>query len=372
MNIFKLLKSMHQYASHYALFPRIFSDITPISRNGNKKVGKSKVAVFFDLFYLFVILKKTPGSYYLFRFHLKSRREFKNYMDGLANAPLLKHRLHKSLWKADYHCLVNDKYVFHKYCRFHGIPVPRVYGIYSNGSVMGSGGSLAQLMEDNRLQKVILKPVDGAAGKGIYFATYLNRRIEASPVKKTEDAALDGQGICTGDFIIQEIIEQHADLARMNPNCVNTIRLITFYTLDNKVEFLAAMLRTSSGKIPLDNFSLGGIVIKIDMSTGRLVAPGLMADGFIEEVASHPLTGTVFHDFQIPYWEKVKELAVRTQTVFYNLKAIGWDFAITPDGPAIIEGNIEWGTAGIQATNGGLLTPKNRKLFAQYGLNFNE
>jgi hypothetical protein len=36
----------------------------------------------------------------------------------------------------------------------------------------------------------------------------------------------------------------------------------------------------------------------------------------------------------------------------------------------MIEGNIEWGTTGIQAASGGLLTPRNRSLFAEYGLTF--
>ena len=86
----------------------------------------------------------------------------------------------------------------------------------------------------------------------------------------------------------------------------------------------------------------------------------------------HPLTETEFYNFKIPYWGEVKEIAYKAQKAFYNLKSIGWDFAITEDGPVLIEGNIEWGTAGIQAANSGLLTQKNRALFAQYGLHFRE
>jgi len=86
----------------------------------------------------------------------------------------------------------------------------------------------------------------------------------------------------------------------------------------------------------------------------------------------HPLTGVVFEGFEVPYWKEVKETAAQAQKVFSELKAIGWDLAVCPAGPVVIEGNIEWGTTGIQATNGGLLTPRNRSLFARYGLTFYE
>jgi len=36
----------------------------------------------------------------------------------------------------------------------------------------------------------------------------------------------------------------------------------------------------------------------------------------------------------------------------------------------VIEGNLDWGTAGIQAANGGLLNRRNRMLFAGHGIYF--
>jgi len=175
-----------------------------------------------------------------------------------------------------------------------------------------------------------------------------------------------------GEFIVQEVITQHPALDLINPYCLNSIRIITLLTRDNDVKLLASMLRTSSGKVPIDNFSLGGIVVKIDMETGRLKAPGFMKGRTIVRVTDHPLTGVPLEGFRVPYWTELKEAVTKAQKVFSELKAIGWDLAVTPGGPVIIEGNIEWGTAGIQATNGGLLTAENRALFSQYGLTFHE
>jgi len=369
MNALEILKSTHHYLSHYAQLPALFRDIVPYTPNGSLAKGKSGFAAFVDCLYLFFVLKVVPRNYYLFGFNEKSREEFKEYMDEPV-APLLRTRLYETLWNSSYSSLVNDKYIFHCLCRYHGIPVPEVYGIYANGVFKGDESGLAQVMEREALDRVILKPLRGMQGKGIYFALREGAGIRVEPV--LPPAGVGTSNGLEGEFIVQEVIAQHPSLDLINPYCLNSIRIITLLTRDNDVKFLASMLRTNSGKIPIDNFSLGGIVIKIDMETGRLKAPGFMKRRTISRITDHPLTGTPLEGFQLPYWNELKEAVAKAQKVFGQLKAIGWDLAVTAGGPVIIEGNIEWGTAGIQATNGGLLTAENRALFSQYGLTFHE
>jgi hypothetical protein len=368
VHAFKKLRSAHHYLSHYAQFPALFREIVPNPQNGNPTRGKSGFAAFIDRLYLFFVLGVVPRNYYLFGFNEKEREEFKDYMDEPV-APLLKARLYEALWNDSYSSLVNDKYVFHCLCRCHGIPVPDVYGIWAQGSIKGDGSSLEQVMEREGQDRVILKPLRGLQGKGIYFVHREGTGVRVEPVIPSGGAVPKGP---EGEFIVQEVIHQHPELDRINPYCLNSVRIITLLTRDNDVKFLASMLRTSSKKIPIDNFSLGGIVIKIDMETGRLKVPGFMIGRTIKRVSEHPITGVPLEGFAVPYWNEVKETVAKAQKVFSELKAIGWDLAVTPDGPVMIEGNIEWGTTGIQATNGGLLTAENRALFSQYGLTFHQ
>jgi hypothetical protein len=352
--------------SHYAQFPALFREIVPPATSRGKT--KSRLAITLDFMYLFFVLKVVPRNYYLFSFNEKSREEFKAYMDE-SGTPLLKSRLYKTLWNDSYSSLVNDKYVFHCLCRYHGIPVPDVYGIYAQGKFKKDGSTLQQVMDSEKLEEVILKPLKGMQGKGIYFASRNGTGVRIEPVRvpgDTEPPRVESKD----DFIVQEIICQHPALDRVNPRCLNTIRIITLLTRDDDVKFLAAMLRTNSGPVPIDNFSLGGIVIGIDINTGTLKPSGFMKGRAISEVKYHPLTGIAFEGLEIPHWNALKECAAKAQKVFNELKSVGWDLAITREGPVMIEGNIEWGTTGIQATNGGLLTAENRALFSQYGLTF--
>ena len=41
----------------------------------------------------------------------------------------------------------------------------------------------------------------------------------------------------------------------------------------------------------------------------------------------------------LPLWEEVKALAVRAHAAFDDRAIVGWDIAILPDGPAVVEGN---------------------------------
>lgn len=313
----------------------------------------------------FFVLGFLPTNYHLLRFDTMERKIFKNYMDD-PHAPLLRPRLWNTLWKKSTFILVHDKYLFHCLCVQHGLPVPKLYGKCGRDCLKNGNLFLRELMERNNLKRFVLKPVWGLMGKGIHFISGNDPDAPAHMIEKDEvHEENDG-------YLVQEVIQQHPKLDAINPYSVNSIRIITFLSIDHKVEFIAAMLRSSSTDSPVDNFSAGGIVVGIDLQTGRLKKEGFTKPPHGKVLTSHPLTGTEFSDFQIPYWEEVKRIASDAQQIFHYIKSIGWDFAVTPGGPVIIEGNQEWGTAGIQAANGGLLTERNRKLFAQYGLIFYE
>jgi hypothetical protein len=249
--------------------------------------------------------------------------------------------------------------------------VPELFGVIRKGNFIAADSEWPSVHRGDG-KKVVLKPVRGMQGKGIYFvniqdiADLSGETCERVLPKSFREASFNT------DFVVQELIQQHPLLDEINPHSLNTVRIITLLTTENQTEPLAAMLRISSNESPVDNFSTGGIVVGIDMGTGKLNPSGFLKTPYGTIVTSHPVTNIRFCDVQIPYWRELKEVAVRAQKTFCQLKAIGWDFAITQNGPILIEGNIEWGTAGIQAATGGLLNKRNRELFARWGLRFHE
>jgi len=365
----RIVKYILGWTKYYLRVFTIFNGINSPSYVVEKVPVKSFPAKVVDYLYLFFILHIFPKNYHLFRFDVKARGEFKQYM-GEPDSPILKQRLYDKLWPERYYYLVHDKYLFDCYCRCHNLPVPRIFGLYPDGLIEPEkDGKLIDIMDAHGLDRVVLKPVTGLMGQKIYFI--MRNDAQTFQVKKIPPGHLTlTDSYEEYQFIIQEAIKQHPVMDKINPHCVNSIRIISILNIDGTVKLLAAMLRTSATESQVDNFSQGGIVIGIDMETGRLRDEGFLPQKFGTITMHHPVTKTIFKDFQIPYWEDLKKIVIKAQKAFHHLKSIGWDIAITPEGPVIIEGNQEWGTAGIQAANGGLLTPPNRLLFKNYGLRF--
>lgn len=175
-----------------------------------------------------------------------------------------------------------------------------------------------------RHPKVLAKPVEGQGGGNITL--YEN---------VTDPAAFRAEVTAAGQSIVDEFIVQHPDMSALYPDSVNTVRMITFLGSDGAVHLLAAVLRIGNGDV-IDNFASGGMYTMLD-SDGVALYPGV--DKQSNVYREHPVTGTPIVGFRVPMydrvWELTQELARRTPEAPY----VGWDLAITPNGPVVIEGN---------------------------------
>jgi hypothetical protein len=172
-------------------------------------------------------------------------------------------------------------------------------------------------------------------------------------------------------FLFQETIKQHPDLDRLNPSCLNTIRIDTFINPDGKVEIASAYLRMSISNSHIDNISSGGCQVGISLETGRLKKYGysLIKTIGVKVLTEHPVTKTVFEDFTIPYFREVKELVIKTAPLIPGLRLIGWDVAVGESGPILIEGNSDYDLSGNDLADDGYMANKTfRKVLKEINL----
>lgn len=173
---------------------------------------------------------------------------------------------------------------------------------------------------------IMVKPHSGSGGYHIY-----KQKVADIPDLRTFYEKLRADG----DFV-EEVLHQHAKLNELCPACINTIRVMTANTDGNPRIFFAA-LRIGNGEEMVDNFHNGGMGVAVDVETGIL--RGKSVDMAARRLTRHPVTGMAFEGFALPCWQEVRTLVDKACRMQPEIRVVGWDVALTPDGPVLVEGN---------------------------------
>lgn len=180
--------------------------------------------------------------------------------------------------------------------------------------------------------EVFVKPADGQCGDGAF--SLLVRDIETAAAQVSERAA--GRRL-----IVEPRLRNHEALARFAPDSLNTVRIVTWIR-GGAPEILFARARFGVGGL-VDNLAAGGIAAPVKVEDGRIggagVSTGAPGGVWFEK---HPVSGVRFKDAVIPMWDECRALALNAAARLPDAKAIGWDIAVTPGGPQLIEGNHNW------------------------------
>lgn len=211
-----------------------------------------------------------------------------------------------------------------------------------NFQILSRTNAIRRLAEETR-GYVIKESITGKGGNRITF-------VEPGERRTSEElkVILARYG---KDFVVEGLIEQCRELAELNPDSVNTIRLITWLTQDG-VHILSGVLRMGGAGSRTDNFSTGGIACGIT-EKGRLKETAY--DQQYNRYMIHP-NGRRFANVIIPNYEKAKKLVQILHLRFGHFRIISWDIAITKDyTPALIEFNLTPQSIDFHQINNGPL-----------------
>lgn len=183
------------------------------------------------------------------------------------------------------------------------------------------------------MEKVIIKPSGRSQGHGVQLFSVKNGITD-----------LDGKSIrqlfesYKKDFLIQEWVKQHKDMAALNPTSVNTMRILS-YRSGMEVLIIYSVVRIGRSGSVIDNQSAGGMSTTIDKD-GKL---GKFAfGGYAEDNVDRTDTGVILEGYQLPSYDKAIEMVKRMHLKLPFFDIIGWDVAIEEDGEPIL---IEFNTA---------------------------
>jgi hypothetical protein len=179
-------------------------------------------------------------------------------------------------------------------------------------------------------EHLIIKPSGGTKGAGILF--YDRDEENSLRIPAIFDAMSSG-------FVVQRIVKQHPDLARLNPESLNTVRVISFH-FKGAVHILSAQLRIGGVGSRVDNYSAGGNAVAVKPN-GWLYEKSVNHDMEWVEVAPN---GIKLKEVKVPNYQRIVDTIKRLHCNLPYFNIIGWDFAVDEDGtPIMIEYNTKPG-----------------------------
>jgi hypothetical protein len=283
--------------------------------------------------------------YQYFKHRLYERDTGKDYR--LYFPPEVVGRFQRAINPAEHVGMVSDKHRTGQLLAAKGLPVIKDIAVFSEGKAFGDDDVEIPLGEALDLIKrhgvVFVKPFDGGSGDNA-------RAVHTAPLSSGDLASFE-------QCVVQPVVVNHPIVAEMHPQSLNTIRFDTLVR-NNRAVISAATLKLGTKGSHIDNWSKGGIAIGIDLATGRLMSIGFMKQrGNIaprELHLRHPETKIRFEDVVLPYWQEACRLAEASAVALLPHRSLGWDIAITPDGPVVVETNETGSFFLLQESCGGL------------------
>lgn len=177
-------------------------------------------------------------------------------------------------------------------------------------------------------RKILMKPLMGASGQGIYKADVSTDEKAAALFNKVKTSNID--------YMAEEIFQQSGPLNKANPACLNTVRIFTLY--DGKdIYLMCAGVRIGGGKGIVDNIHAGGMVCEIEKETGTIIGPGYNLIG--HRFVRHPISGVLLPGLVIPQWTKVLDTIKKAAMVTPSIGHSAWDIAVSETDVTLIEAN---------------------------------
>ncbi len=261
--------------------------------------------------------------------------------------------------------VLRNKFLFGLTARGLNIPTPHDIGIVENERLylidtheyVDFGHYIATNRND-----VFLKSINGECGDGVYHLEFSCGAVKINGASGSYESLR--RITQTGKFILQEKIRQIKALSDLHPSSINTIRLETVYNRKTKaIEILPPLLRVGTKGHEVDNWAVGGFAIEIDTEKGCLRKYGYYKPAYGTKEVQHPDTGIVFDGYAIPFLDEAIEMAKRFHSYLTDVHSIGWDIAITDDGPCFVEGNDNWEISLVQVCSRGLMSDFKRLFY---------
>lgn len=285
---------------------------------------------------------------------LASRTKMNRLLEGLNKYP---------------HDIIGDKALFRYYAKALGVLAPTTFlvfecepetglchGVTECGDFLIGKEKWLEYLRSNLGDKFIVKSAFGLGGKNIGLFRHVKGDTYCCQDQNYTIEQIYDEIVVQhkyGKCVVQRVAENHPEIVRVTGS--KTLQCFRIITLRNRggdiVHYSLGFKLSARPDNDTDNFLLGttgNLYCLIDINTLQMSKAYDYDHDKLRfvEVKTHPYTGENLIGWKIPYVEEAVHLAKKVHAGLSTLRALGWDIAISPEGPMVIEGNTLWAGGG--------------------------
>ena len=286
-----------------------------------------------------------PEAYYYFRMYAQPLSHAPLYI--ISSAQKARMRFTRMGLGGELDCL-RFKRRFENICRDAGLAVASTVAEFNKGQILWCYG--------DRLPDCDLfcKHAASEQGAGADTWDYLgNRQWRTMAGEVLDEATLLDELTKISlkePLLLQVKLRSHPEITDISPGGISSLRVITGIDLaTSEIRVYATTFKMLKAGEVTDHWKHGGVASGVDIDTGTL------RPGRIREVSKaymdfhqHPDTGATITGRKLALWPEVVKLTTSAHALYKQFPFLGWDVAMTPDGPVLLEGNLGWDARLIQ------------------------
>jgi hypothetical protein len=291
------------------------------------------------------IIKKTWGErlhgqiYYMFEIYRpeEQARRGEYLTRWETKNGLIRELRHALISPAKVRTNMKDKIAFTEFLLQNGLPGIPIIASFDKGQSTPAEIDPALLRQDLFTK---LRAGKGAMGAGLIKYLGDDRyRYDGRDFDRAGLLAQLAEQSKSASLIILPYLTNHPDIAGFAVETLMAVRTFTMLNEQGEPEVVFAMLRIL-GKLEPTWHSMVEWAAPVNLETGALgLLTGDVPEAFTERHTHHPRTGKRVEGVVLPYWPQLKETVLAAHRLTNDRLLVGWDIAITPTGPRVLEGN---------------------------------
>jgi hypothetical protein len=274
---------------------------------------------------------------------------------------------------------LSDKLAFTGLVDHLGLPTTRIQAVFASKRHLGrlrtlrNQDDVIRFLTTEARYPLFGKPVKLYQGLGAIWIDSVERsrglvHLGNDQITSLAQLAAEIAQYDVAGYLFQDAVEQHPDLTEMTASkALATVRVVTVVADGDAPQVLYAAWRLPPPQAMVDDsWQDGSLIALVDLPTGGLTTLRRGKGPDTEWFTHHPLHGVPVVSRTLPFWPQAVALAISAHGIVPANGILGWDIAIAPNGPVLLECNENTSHFIYQLASGrGILNPEFRAIFDQ-------